>query len=325
MLRLTSKITINNVVYTTLVECTIESSLETFTNTATLVFPTILRQKNQNIIDKIKIGDSVKIELGYYPYISTLFEGFISKIEPKNPVSISCEDFAWKLKQQTVKEYNSNSVTVKQLLTDLSLPCAFLCVDATLGKIRISNATVAEVLDNLKDTYGLVSYFIGGTLIVGTIQRTDKKRINIQFNGQKGVVIEDNLLYMRSDSLQLYVKGISFKPDNTKIELYGYYENGEIKITEKEKSIGEQRIFNYYNITKDELTNRLTEILPQIYYEGYTGSFTTFLRPEIRFGDEVSLKDLKFPEREGVYLVKAVTTNFGQSGGRQQVTLDIKV
>jgi hypothetical protein len=325
MLRLQSKINIGNFEYTTVVNVSVSSSWELFTDTCTIEMPTNLGNESLSIIDTINVGDEITVELGYYPFTSVVFTGFITKIEPKNPIVISCEDYMWKLKQQTIKEYVSNSVTIKELLNSFSLPVSFETVDANLGKIRISNANVTEILNNLKENYGLISYIRDGVLIVGTVRRTDATNTTIYIDGENGTVIEDTLEYQKSNNLDLYIKGVSFQSDNSKIELYAYYEEGEIKVTDIEKTQGEQRVFNYYGLTESELSDRLTEILPNIYYEGYKGTFTTFLRPQIRFGDSVTLKSLKFPERDGEYLVKSVNTTFGESGGRQVIELDLKL
>ena len=42
-------------------------------------------------------------------------------------------------------------------------------------------------------------------------------------------------------------------------------------------------------------------------------------------GDQVTLVDSVLPERNGTYLVRSVTTNFGLRGYRQRVELDIRL
>ena len=59
-------------------------------------------------------------------------------------------------------------------------------------------------------------------------------------------------------------------------------------------------------------------------YEGYTGTFTTFLEPSVEHSDKVELIDNKNKERAGRYLIRSVVTKFGINGGRQEIELKNK-
>jgi hypothetical protein len=85
---------------------------------------------------------------------------------------------------------------------------------------------------------------------------------------------------------------------------------------------GEQRTFNYYNLSKPDLETVANTELQKLKYNGYKGSFSTFGTPVVKHGDTVTLIDRLYPEREGTYSVKAVNTGFGTSGYRQTVFLD---
>jgi hypothetical protein len=67
------------------------------------------------------------------------------------------------------------------------------------------------------------------------------------------------------------------------------------------------------------------EEIERLRYEGYRGTFTTFGAPRIEHGDVIDLRSDAYPERDGRYLVRAVTTTFGVGGFRQEVTLDSKI
>lgn len=88
---------------------------------------------------------------------------------------------------------------------------------------------------------------------------------------------------------------------------------------------GELRTLNYYNLSKADLEKVAKKEAERIRYEGYRGSFTSFLLPQVQHGDTVILDDKKLPDRKGSYLVKSVTTTFGQGGGRQKIEIDRKV
>ena len=60
-------------------------------------------------------------------------------------------------------------------------------------------------------------------------------------------------------------------------------------------------------------------------YDGFRGSFETFGYSRIDAGDIAQLSDTKLPERNGLYLVKAVHRKFDMNGYRQNIELAKKV
>ncbi|MCC6691348.1 MAG: late control protein, partial [Bacteroidia bacterium] len=76
-------------------------------------------------------------------------------------------------------------------------------------------------------------------------------------------------------------------------------------------------------------TKKLKEIaeaaLKKETYDGYEGSYTGFLIPFVQNGYRASLYDKKYPERQGNYFVESVETTYGQSGGRRDVQIGVKL
>jgi hypothetical protein len=324
MLRLNSEIMIGDLIFTTVVNVEIESSWNKFTDTARISFPSNLKNENLSIIDSISIGDAVSIKLGYYPYLDERFSGFVSKIDPNNPIVIHCEDLMWQLKQTSVKEYSNSAASLSDLLTTIC-PIDFeTSLEVQLGKFRISDANVVEVLETLKKKYGLVSFIRNGKLNVGFSSNYSGEKVTFVFNGNSANIISDSLNYYKADSLDIVVRGTSFKTDNSKIERYAYYENGKVVVSSIEKE-GALRTLNFVNLSETELDKVIKEKLPEFIYEGYRGSFTSFLMPFVEHGDLAELQDLKFPEKNGTYKIKSVNTTFGADGARQEIELDIKV
>ena len=67
-------------------------------------------------------------------------------------------------------------------------------------------------------------------------------------------------------------------------------------------------------------------MLKKYYYEGFTGSFTTFGIPYVKHGDTVRIVNNQLPEMSGSYKVKGVVYYGGVDDGlRQEITLDYKV
>ena len=315
MKRLCSKITIGNFIFRSVCEVEVNSSWDNLTDTAKITLPAKLKWKGKHLVSGndplIKRGDPVSIELGYDFDYRTVFEGYLVDVKVKTPLEFICEDAMWKLKQKVItKSYRQ--VSLKQLLTDIS-PLKFECPDFNLGQFRISKATVAQVLEELKKTYGLRCWCRDGKLYVGTpySSRTNPSPVTREFSFQENVP-EDDLIYQRQEDVKLKVKGISVMPNNKRVEV----EVGDPN--------GEQRTLHYYNKTEAELKAILKNEIERLKYEGYRGSFTAFGEPFVRHSDRVELKDRRFTDRKGRYWIKAVTYKFGMQGYRQVITIDRK-
>jgi hypothetical protein len=174
-------------------------------------------------------------------------------------------------------------------------------------------------LDYLKRKFGLSSYIQSGALYVGLAYKPADIAANslnpsAEFTFQKDIIEDSNLSYQRDDDVSLNVTAINIKTNNTR---------QEITVGD---TLGEKRTLYFYDIrTEAELRTLATEALEKYKYEGFRGSFTTFLQPVVRHGQAVKMIDPLIPDRNGVYLVKKVITSFGVDGGRQEITLDRKI
>lgn len=309
-------------------EVEIVSTWDQLTDTATIKVPRKLRvKKNGEFSDSFtagdsglwKRGDTVRIEAGYNDVNDVRFRGVLTKIKPKLPLEFHCEDAMFTLKQKVVSKYSVPSTTVSDLLaTILPTGINYTDEDITLGKFKIERATVAEVLDYLRRRYGLSCFFQDNVLHVGFAYRISS--INdiatgalLQFEFQKNIIDDSNLDYIRDDDVRLKVTAISIRPDNTRKEIEVGDADGDI------------RTLHFYNVSDADLTKLANEALSKLKYEGFRGSFTTFLQPMVRHGEAVKMIDPLIPDRNGVYLVRQVVTRFGMDGGRQEITLDRKI
>lgn len=314
MLRLTSEIVIGPYRFSAVNEVEVDSSWDNLTDTCTLTFPRQISWEGRNLAGGtdplLKRKMPVTVKLGYDGKNVEVFRGYVRDISAEIPVKVKCEDAMYLLKQgEFTKSYRS--VDTKTLISDMALSNPFEVVaNATLGQFRISKSTPAKVLEYIREHYFIRSFFREGKLYVGlafvaALQR--RRRIRFDRN-----VIEHSLEYREKDDVQLYLKAVIMKPDNTKNEVFEGDEGGE------------QRTFHYYNISKSEASKLLKQEAERLKYTGYRGSFTTFGSPEIRHGDLIELSDPNYPERDGTYLVKRVKITFGMSGYRQEVELESK-
>ena len=81
----------------------------------------------------------------------------------------------------------------------------------------------------------------------------------------------------------------------------------------------------HIGITSDELVEETTEYFRNYNLNGITGNLINFgdfgLPPAV----QVELIDNRNPSKNDVYLVEEVTTNFGVSGYRQQLSIPYKI
>lgn len=289
------------------------SSYENFTDTAKIVLPRKLSFDGKELFSGanaiFKRGDEVKIEMGYFPELKTVFEGYISFVNGSLPVEIECEDKMFLLKQVTIAKYSTESTSLKDLLTEI-LPSdiEFECLDVQLGSFRISNATVSRILDTLKGDYGFYSYFVDGVLHVG-LPSDASDTVTEEFMFEKTIIDADGLKYQRSEDISIRVVAISMQSDNSKKEV----SVGDVE--------GSQRTFYTYNSTEAALKEFANLKLEEVKYTGYSGTFETFGEPLVKHGDVAKLTSIKLPERNGNYEVVSVNRSFGIYGYRQEIQL----
>jgi len=318
MQRLTCRILIGKFEFNYVNELTIESSWDEFTDKASIRLPKKLEFNGEPIISGsnplFKRGDAVEIWLGYDDQLNREFIGFISDVKPSLPIEILCEDFMWKLKQSNITN-SYKSVNLKTLISDLlsgDYAIDFDADDIELGKFSISNASIVEVFEELKKTYGLITFIQDGKLFCGLPYREELQQEQ-QYDLEYNVADSSNLVYTRSDDKQIKVKAISSNSDNTTEEI----ELGDPN--------GEQRTFYFTNIPKKDLEATAQRELDRIKVDGYTGDLTAFGVPFVQQNDAAKITSRVTPEQDGTYLVKGVSVSFGVSGFRRVIKLDRKI
>jgi len=329
MLRLSSKITIGEelkepIIFDFVNEIEIDSSSENLTDTAKVIIPRKISFKGKAIAigadALLKRGMSIKIELGYDDNLKVAFRGYISKVHIKVPLEIECEDEMWILKQNTLANKSYTSVSLATLLKYIMPKSVSYTTEGftfeNLGKIRISNnATTAMVLDMLRKTYQINSFFRDGKLFIGVAFQVTLQKDKI-FGFEKNIISESNLIWEDSEDVKIKVKGISIQSDNTKIEYY--YPSKDTD--------GQQMQFSRPNLNLEDLEKHVKRFYDSFHYSGYKGTFETFGEPFVNHGDAIGFTGEKLPERnEGKYLVRSVKRTFGQGGYRQFPELANKI
>ncbi len=165
-------------------------------------------------------GDKITIAAGYkypsfekangtYVYATTInriFTGFISAVDAKIPVKLSCEDNMWKLKQiaATDKNYPASIDNIGDIFADFYSADRFrynvhpeknAFFKLSIGNFRILNETWAKVFERLRKDKRLYFYFRGDIMRGGGIVYYPQDQgAAIPFAFQKNI-IKDELTY----------------------------------------------------------------------------------------------------------------------------------
>jgi len=337
MKNLISEITIGNFKFNYCTQIEVQSAWDTFTDTARITMPNRFRKKDgQEIVAGIdnvfKRGDAVTIKVGYFPVLTQVFEGFISKIKPDSPLVFECEDEMWQLKQINLVSKEFTSATIKEVvdyaIASTSLQVVFDDATANIGNLHVDNKgfiNAVTLFEVLKKQFGYQIYFIGKVLQVRVLKSfltlaQPAHRIGLQHN-----VISDNLDFQRDDDQDMMIRFESKQEDNSVLTFFGSKVDGETVINTTAKTAGLTHSWNIPELSETQIKKIMNDNIDKYIWEGFTGDFTTFTEPMIDKGDRIDLLDNEHPEREGRYLVQSVETRFGINGGRQTVQLRNRV
>ena len=335
MQKVSSQINFETVTFGFCNSITIESSYNTLTDTAKITVPKKVkfRDESGNNVKEIakgekavfKRGDSVSIWLGYdtnfdaLPYGQVVenherFSGYISGVATKYPLEFTCEDDAYFLKQ------NSHTLTMSNpklsaLLSEVmpELVRYEVHADINLGDFRITNASTAAVLDELRKKHGIYSWFRNGTLNVGlavvpALQKT------VTFRIFRDIIDASSLQYINDFDRKIKLVAKSIRDDNTTIEATA----GDAD--------GETRTLYFDNIaTVQDLQKIADGKVEQLKYSGYEGSFKTFGGKFVNHGDAVEIINPQIPEQSGTYLADKVVTECGMNGIKQTISIKQKI
>ena len=322
------------------------------------------RQPNQQNAAFFR-GDKIEIQASYIyinrngkeilPDPDVIFTGYITKVINKMPIELVCEDNMYALKQIFLDKMSWAAADISDVITYILKDTNFSFTTGgatmTLGNFRIENQTPAEVLEYLRKTFHIESFFRGDVLHCSPfvyypdINNNPPHLLLFQKN-----IISDEMQYTRADDVKIGVKAYSIskqelstqtfdgrmKNKATRLEIFATKDNkgnvifkdltGGVKAGIDEGSFGSVvTLFYSDGNTLDGLKQFAKARLNRLYYEGFRGSFTTFGLPFIEHGDQVQFQDNVLPERNGTYFVKSVTRNYGMAGYRQKVEIDLRI
>lgn len=316
------QINIGNIQFNTANAVEINQSIQELSDKAKVILPRNARRllidgvertlEKRNVTDYIKVGDQVKIQLGYDNNNITEFEGYVTQLSSDIPLVIECEDEMYKLKKTTFNT-TLKDATLLDLLKLIAPGYTYEVIDdIKLGKFIIENASAYEALEALRSDYLMHSYFKGKTLVVGfpsSFAPQEKLVYNL-----KQVRSKSDLQFVRKDDLKLQIKAISNNSDGSK------------KVVTVGETGGSVRTLNFMNKTEAELKQLANSNLKSLSFDGYQGSFDAIGTPSPKAGYSCELVDDEYTERTGVYLIEGVTKLFnGSDGYKNVIKLSLKI
>jgi hypothetical protein len=325
MKRVTCNLTIGDYTFVGVNNLIVESGWEQPTDTCKITLPRKAEWLSQPLATGanpiLQRGMEVVVSLGYDGVNETIYKGYIVDISAKIPLELTCEDEFWLLKKgEFTKSYRS--VTLSQLLADIFKGRNIkyeVVAERKLGAFKISKATPAKVLNYLRENYHVKFFFRNGVFYAGLVAVAKLQKTHEFFfeptekSKEFQYITEHDLIFKRKEDVRMKLKGI-IKQDK-----------GKDKTVEVGDDDGEVRTFNYtVGQSIADVKKELALHLERLKYDGYRGTMTVFGIPQVQHGDLVRLSDPTYPERNGRYLVKKVTRNFGIQGSRQTLEIEQK-
>jgi len=294
----------------------IHKSVELLADTATITLPGAQYNEVLEVEDKIRRGDAVSVKIGYEESgLVEEFRGWLQRIGTDGgKITLTCEDDLFTFRKELANEVLQN-VTLTSLLekvisgigADYKVECSY---EWTYTKFVINAATGYDVLKKVQEECGADIYLQDGVLHIHPPGEVVGEERLYDFS----VNVENvDLVYRKAEDKKIKVVVKALMPDGTVKEL----ETG---------STGGDKV-EVKCPTSDEASMKARGELEvkRRSFDGYDGSIETWLIPECKPGDTATLRDREYPEKDGTYFVRSVTTTFGKDGGRRKIELGFRL
>lgn len=313
MYKMVHKITIGNYQLLLLESVRIVKSVEALADTAEIVLPGMVHNAAIEIEGKVKVGDAVKIELGYNNRLRVEFEGYVERIGTDGgSVKVACEDGLW-LMRKAVADKEYKNADVKTILEDICGQCGVSEIACDYAfkyeKFTVHNATGYDVLKKVQEEVKPNIYMKGGMLHVHPQYSEVFGTAGYDFgrNIERGGT---DLEYRKAEDRRVLVVVEGEKSDGTKVTAEAGVSGGD-RVTMKVPGATDAA----------SLKAVAEEVLAEKSYTGYSGSIQGWLVPYCDAGYEVTINDPDYEYKNGTYYVTAVETTYGRNGGVRKITL----
>jgi hypothetical protein len=319
---LNAEVTIGNYRTTFVHEVKIVSTWQSLSDTCTITLPNLQGQLERTFA----AGDAVSVRLGYNGALVSEFSGYVARLRPRVPFQIECEDAMWLLRRSTLKGKSWTRTTLAEVLA-YALKGQKVAVSPSTPQVRLEpffiaeGATVAQVLQKLKEEYLLAVYFRGDTIYIGLpyneqLTGTGARATYELFGDRCNVISDSSLEFATIDDLKLKGEVVNILPDNRRQKITVGDPNGEVRTI---------LLRTGAPLSDAALRSLGEEELSKFRFDGYRGGITTFGVPFVLHSGTAIIKDPRYTERAGSYVIDEVATTYGMSGFRRVLKLGKKI
>ncbi|MDB4497831.1 hypothetical protein N9251_00655 [Gammaproteobacteria bacterium] len=296
----------------------IERNVQKLADTAKIEIPNTVLNSSLELEKQIKVGDPISIQLGYNGHYRTEFEGFIQSINTDASVlKLECDDLLYLYKVPVI-DRNYPNISVRELLTicniavmehhhkHIEVNCTY---DFTYKSYTTEGNTALDILTKIQSEAKPNIYVKGNVLHVHP--KEDEVFGHVTYNFEHNIESSGtDLKYKRKEDKKLQVKVKSTKTDGSTVEKVVGEKGGEIiskDIQGVEDELGLQLIANH--------------IYDEHCYDGYEGSFNSWLEPYCDAGYVAKIIDPEQEYKAGSYYVISVVTKVSKSGGQRKIKI----
>ncbi len=331
-----SDITIGSFRFSGVNNLQIKRSMHSICDTATITLPArskIIKGLSSSpaIVstgDLFQDGDPVTMLLGYNGDLREEFKGFVRRRNLGIPMVIECEGYVRVLRQDidvTAFYKEAKMSDLLNLLTkDKSGKSTGISIvvknDIPLHNIKLTHANGETIIQEIKKvTLGVINiFFINPTTLWAGLVYTpisEKKdpfvlgKVNLELGWN---VVKDNSLKERvveGEPVQVLIGSVM--PTGAKVQ------------TSSEAKYAKRKEQAYANNIREKAALQMmaTEMQYQKNYTGYEGNITAFLQPYCLPGYTAFIKDSRYPEKDGDYIIESTEVQFGVRGARRKIEI----
>lgn len=294
----------------------IHKSVELLADTATITLPGKQYNVALDIEQKLHRGNTVTIRFGYEEVgLVTEFTGYLQRIGTDDGnITLECEDSLFNFRKSLPNEVVDN-ISIVQLLEkviagvgmDCSIDCSY---EWTYNRFVVNNATGFDVLKKVQEESGADIYLTDGVLHVHAPGENigAERRYDFTCN-----IEASDLVYRKMEDKKVCVVVKASMPDGSVKEIeIGSTGGDKIEVKSPTTDIASMQARGEAEVKRHT-------------FDGYDGSITTWLVPECLPGDSANIRDPDYPEKDGKYFVRSVTTTFGSDGGKRKVELGFRL
>lgn len=306
----------------------VKMDVKQLVNTATIELPaTSFRRRLKQVTDICR-GQKVQIYLGYDGLNELEFDGYVNRRTDKDGgMIVECEDAMYQFRQTTMKNQEFVNPSMKTLLNKVvdavnegaeTRIKAETSLNYNYEKFVFQNASAFDVLKKIQEETKAHIYLDTDNVLHVEPQYMEKVTETVKYSFQKNIC---------KDGLGLTWKDTRENPLLIEVEGTGKVNGKVTKVVVTAGKPGGDRVKEKIRGIVDEKTLQsiADDMLNMRNYIGFEGSFEGWLRPFIKAGDFVELKDKDDEIRNGKYYVTSVETSFSSGGGKRKISLGHKV